>query len=467
MSIDRALGRRTFGGSLAACAFAASFGGARLALGAAPADARAIAADAFIYAFPMLMNYKTLFQQAVDPAFPGYVGGFNRYRHYARGFTPADRDIVTPNNDTPYSWAWFDLRAEPVVLSVPASPERYYVVQLMDLYTHNFAYVGSRATGPDAGDYLLAGPGWRGEPPPGIQTVLRPETSFALTLTRTAWTGPEELEAVRAMQRRYLITPLSEHTATKPPVPAPELSFPAWDEPRAISIEFVAYLNFLLQFCAPVEAERGLLARFATIGIGPGRPFDPATLDPALRSDLEAGVEEGQRRLKQRIAQATSSTGLFGSREALGDDYLMRRAAGAAMGIYGNSVEEAVYIGTHDDADGRPLDGARRYTLRFAREDLPEVEFFWSATVYALPSRLLVENPIDRYSLGSRSKDLVHGEDGSLTIHVQASSPGADQKANWLPSPAEGPFDIVLRLYGPSPEIQSGKWRMPPLQRAG
>ena len=129
----------------------------------APSEAKAIAADAYLYAYGMLYNYKTLFQQTADPSFPGYIGGFNRYRHYSRGFTPADKDIVTPSNDTPYSWAWLDLRAEPMVVSVPASPERYYVLQWFDLYTHNFAYIGSRATGTDTGDYLFAGPGWNGE----------------------------------------------------------------------------------------------------------------------------------------------------------------------------------------------------------------------------------------------------------------------------------------------------------------
>jgi hypothetical protein len=399
------IGRRGIGKGLIAIGSLALLPG--LPAVAATPDSQAVAADAFIYAFPMLMNYKTLFQQAVDPAFPGYVGGFNRFRHYARGFTPDDRDIVTPNNDTPYSWAWFDLRAEPVVISVPASPERYYVIQLVDLYTHNFAYIGSRATGTEAGDYLLAGPSWQGAAPPSVQQVLRAETEFAMALARTAWTGPEEAEAVRAMQRRYLITPLSEYTATKPPMPGPELTFPAWDEPRALSLEFVAYLNFMLSFCAPVAAERELLQRFATIGIGPGLPFDSAALDPALRADLAAGVAAGQQRLEQRIAVTTSSTGLFGSRAALGDDYQMRRAVGAAMGIYGNSVEEAVYVGTLADAHGQPLDGSKRYIMRFNKDGLPPVRFFWSATMYDLPQRLLVANPIDRYALGSRSKDLV------------------------------------------------------------
>jgi hypothetical protein len=169
-----------------------------------PTEAREIASEAFLYAYPMLYNYKTLFQQAVDPSFPGFIVRFNRFRHYSRGFTPADKDIVTPSNDTPYSWAWLDLRAEPMVVSVPASSDRYYVLQWFDLYTHNFAYIGSRATGTEAGDYLFAGPGWRGETPSGIKKVFNAETEIVGTLTRTSWTGPEDHDGLVAMQRQYI-----------------------------------------------------------------------------------------------------------------------------------------------------------------------------------------------------------------------------------------------------------------------
>lgn len=234
-----------------------------------------------------------------------------------------------------------------------------------------------------------------------------------------------------------------------------------------MSMEFIAYLNFLLAFCPLVPREHELRQRFEAIGIGPSLAFDPAALEPDLRADIEAGVRDGQQRLKQRIASTTSSTGLFGSREALGEDYQMRRAVGAAMGIYGNSVEEAVYVGTLADAHGQPLDGSKRYVMQFSKDGLPPVRFFWSATMYDLPQRLLVANPIDRYSLGSRSRDLVYDPDGSLTIYVQAQSPGPGKKANWLPAPSSGPFNIVIRLYGPSPEVQSGQWQMPALELVG
>lgn len=187
-------------------------------------DARSIASEAYLYAYASLYNYKTLFQQVADPAFPGYIGGFNRFRHYSRGFTPADKDIVTPSNDTPYSWAWLDLRAEPMVVSVPAS-ERYYVLQWFDLYTHNFAYIGSRATGSGAGHYLFAGPDWDGEIPDGVAKILRAETRFIGTLTRTSWTGEEDRPGLVEQQRQYRIRPLSEFTGTMPPSAPPVLFF--------------------------------------------------------------------------------------------------------------------------------------------------------------------------------------------------------------------------------------------------
>ena len=424
-------------------------------------EARRIAADAYLYAYPMLYNYKTLFQQAVDPSFPGYVGGFNRFRHYSRGFTPADKDIVTPSNDTPYSWAWLDLRTEPMVVSVPASPDRYYVLQWFDLYTHNFAYLGSRATGTAAGHYLFVGPGWKGETPAGITKVLRAETEIIGTLTRTSWSGPADRDGLVAMQRQYRIRPLSEFTGGKPPLPAPDFQFPAWDEARANSIGFIDYLNFLLQFAPAVDSEKAMMERFARIGIGPGRAFDPATIDPATRAAIEAGIKDGAAKLQAELAKTTSSVNLFGTREFLGPDYVMRRAVGAAIGIYGNSKEEAYYTAYSVDANKQPLDGSKRYVLRFSKDQVPPVKFFWSMTMYNLPDRLLVDNPIERYAIGSRTQGLKTNADGSVDIYLQSASPGSDKESNWLPTPQQGPFFMVLRMYGPEGKLAAGEWQAP------
>jgi hypothetical protein len=424
-------------------------------------EAKEIATDAYLYAYPMLYNYKTLFQQAVDPSFPGYVGGFNRFRHYSRGFTPADKDIVTPSNDTPYSWVWLDLRTEPMVVSVPASPDRYYVLQWFDLYTHNFAYLGSRATGTEAGDYLFVGPNWTGETPHGITKVLRAETEIIGTLTRTSWSGPADRDGLVAMQQQYRIRPLSEFTGGKPPPPAPDFQFPAWDEARANTIGFINYLNFLLQFAPSVDSEKAMMARFAKIGIGPGRAFDPATIDPEGRDAIEAGIKEGASKLQAELAKTTSSVDLFGTRAFLGSDYVMRRAVGAAIGIYGNSKEEAYYTAYSMDAKKQPLDGSKRYLLRFSKDQVPPVKFFWSMTMYNLPDRLLVENQMQRYAIGSRTEGLRTNADGSVDIYLQPESPGDDKESNWLPTPQQGPFFMVLRMYGPEGSLAAGAWQAP------
>ncbi|MGF6756000.1 DUF1254 domain-containing protein [Paraburkholderia sp. GAS42] len=428
---------------------------------ASPEEARAIAKDAFIYAYPMLFNYKTMYQQAIDPKSKSYVGGFGRFRNYSHPYGPDNKEIVTPNNDTPYSWAWLDLRREPWVLTVPEVPDnRYYVFQWIDLFTYNFAYVGSRTTGNGAGHYLLAGPGWKGETPKGIDKVLRPETDIILTLGRTALGGPSDVKNVQAIQEGYRLTPLSsfEHSAPPPVVPKP--TFPKWDEAKATSIDFISYLNFLQTFTqppAPSEAE--LLQRFAKIGIAPGKPFDAAALPPETRAAIEAGVADGKAALADAEKHTTSSFGIFGTREDLNGDY-MKRAVAAAMGIYGNTKEEAVYVGAHVDADHKQLVGSQPYVLHFDKKDLPPAKFFWSMTMYDLPGRHLVPNPLNRYSIGDRTQGLKYNADGSLDIYVQHTSPGADREANWLPAP-QGAYDVIMRIYGPGQAVFDGTWKFP------
>ncbi|MCP9845681.1 DUF1254 domain-containing protein [Synechococcus sp. Lug-A] len=451
-------------GALAATPVAAPVPSSRgQATALSPAEARAIAKEAWLYAYAPLQGYQTLWNQTQNKAFPGYVGGFDRFRHYSRSATPADKDIVTPNNDTPYSWAWLDLRTEPIVLSLPAVPApRYYVNQWFDLYTHNFAYTGVRSTGRGAGTYLFAGPRWRGTVPKGITQVFRAETDFVGTLTRTQLIGPDDIPALKAIQGQYVLTPLSRFTGQPAPRPAPAVAWPAWDASKAEGIGFITYLNALLPFMPAVPSERAMRARFARIGIGPGLPFDPAKLDPKLRTALEVGVAEASQELKAKAQQQTSSQGFFGSRQQLGSDYLTFRSMGAMLGIYGNSSEEAFYATQQTGPDGQVLDGRKRWVLRFEPGQLPPVTEFWSVTLYKLPERLLVENPIQRYSIGDRTSGLKLGTDGSLEIYIQSENPGTDKVSNWLPAPA-GPFFFVARLYGPKDPVLKGKWKLPRL----
>jgi hypothetical protein len=419
---------------------------------------RAIAKDAYLYAFAMLENYQTMYKQAADATAPEYVGGFGRYRHYSEPFTPENKDIVTPNNDTPYSWAWLDLRAEPWVLSVPAVPkDRYYVCQWFDLFTHNFAYVGVRATGFGAGHYLFAGPRWQGATPPGITTVFHAETDLVGTLTRTALNGPEDIPNVKQIQSQIVLQPLSAFLKQPAPPAAPPITFPPYDQSLGSSAGFISYLNFLMQFAQPPNpAEHAMLERFAQIGIGPGKAFDVAKLDATTRQELEAGVTDAKAALKERLDKTFTSSGMFGSREELGSDYIMERNMGAAKGLYGNSDVEAWY-------GGYVGDGRTPSRVHFAADRLPPAQFFWSATLYTLPDRLLYANAKSRYSIGDRTNGLVKEADGSLTLYVGHDSPGADKESNWLPAPA-APFSLIYRIYGPSPAATRGEWKLPALE---
>jgi hypothetical protein len=424
-----------------------------------PEAARRTAKDAYIYAYAMFENYATIYKQAVDTKAPEYIGGFNTYKHYSEPFTAKNHDIVTPNNDTPYSWAWLDLRSEPYVLSVPEVPEgRYYVVQWIDLFTHNFAYVGSRSTGNGAGNYLIAGPLWNGEVPDGIKSVLRSETQLAGTLTRTALDGPEDVANVKAIQAGLKLNPLSRFLGKPAPEPAPTITFPPPDKAKEESQDFIEPLNFLLQFYPVIHpTEVDLFRRFAEIGIGAGKSFEPSKVEAETLAAIDAGVKDAREQMAEVSKRTLSSNGLFGSREFLKNDY-MRRDIGAEKGLYGNSIEEAWYGGYL--GDGKAIN-----RIHFAKDQLPPAKFFWSMTLYTLPERFLYDNPLDRYSIGNRTKGLRYDADGGLTIYLGHESPGKELESNWLPAPS-ATFSLVARVYGPSEVAMKGEWKLPPLQPA-
>jgi hypothetical protein len=435
-----------------------------------PKEARAIAKEAYVYGVPMVDAWRTMYAFHLDPQNPQYKGPFNTMNNVSRVFTPDDTAVVTPNADTPYSLLDLDLRAEPMVLSVPKiDGHRYFVFQLMDLYTFNFAYVGSRTTGNDGGTYLIAGPGWHGHTPEGVDKVIGAETELVSIIGRTQLFGPDDLDNVKAIQAQYRVEPLSTYLGTPPPPPPPAVQWlkpmPAGEE--RTSLEFFNQLAFLLQFAEPPHrSEIRLRDSFAKIGIVPGKPFDAAALSPALQDALKQGMVDGQKEIDARRASLRGKTDqLFGSRAFLKNDFVAR-ATGTQVGIGANSREEALYPIYDRDADGRPLDGSKHaYTLRFAKGHFPPVHAFWSLTMYDLPRQLLVKNPIDRYLINSPMlPTLKTDKDGGVTIYIQADSPGADKEANWLPAP-HGPFMLTLRYYWPRPELLKGQWKSPPVER--
>lgn len=441
---------------------------------AADSETRAIARDAYIYGYPMVDSYRVQYSYFVDAKNPEYKGAWNEIHNTARVYTPDDKAIQTPNSDTPYSQLGADLRAEPLVISVPAVDKgRYYSAQFIDMYTHNFAYVGSRATGNEAANFLLAGPDWKGEKPQGIKDVIRAETQLVFVMFRTQLFNAADLANVKKIQAGYRVQPLSKFLGTPAPPAAPPIDFiaPLAPEQQKTSPEFFRILNFLLQFCPTDPSETELMARFAKIGVGAGKPFDVASMPPEQRKAIEDGMADAWKAFAEHKATAIdtgkeSSADAFGTRQTLQNNYL-RRMTGAVLGIYGNSKEEAIYPAYFTDASGAKLDGATgRYTLRFAPGQLPPANAFWSVTMYELPSSLLSANALNRYLINSPMlPGLKKDPDGGVTLYLQHESPGKDKEANWLPAP-KGPFFAVMRIYWPKPEAIGGQWKEPPLQRA-
>ncbi|WP_213287334.1 DUF1254 domain-containing protein [Bradyrhizobium sp. sGM-13] len=434
-----------------------------------PAQARAIAKDAYIFGFPMVDNYRVVHAYFLDPQSPEYKKPPNQIASAANVYTPEDKAVQTPNSDTPYSYAFLDLRAEPIVLTVPAiSKDRYYSVQLLDLYTHNFAYLGTRAEGNGGGNYLIAGPGWTGETPTGIAKVIRPETEFIFPVYRTQLFGPDDIENVKKIQAGYKIEPLSAYLKTKAPATAPEVNWPKplTAQDQRTSPEFFNLLAFVLQFCPVNPADADLRASFAKVGVEPGKTINIAALSPDMRAALVGGMEDGQKEINAVRAVTAAAGDVLGARTLFNGDWV-RRAVGAQMGIYGNSKEEAYYVAYQKEAAGQPYDASKKnYTLHFAPGAFPPVNAFWSMTMYDLPAQLLVANPINRYLINSPMlPKLKLDPDGGLTIYIQAENPGRDKESNWLPAP-KSPFFAVMRLYYPKKEVLTGAWKVPPLETA-
>jgi hypothetical protein len=430
----------------------------------------------------MVMNYKTMWNYVVDEDSPEYKGPFNEVSCEARLYTPEDKAIVTPNADTPYCIFWMDLRAEPQILSIPEiEDERYYSFQLIDLYTHNYAYVGTLTTGNESGHYLLAGPGWDGDKPDGVTDVIRSETDFILNITRTQLFGPDDLAKVAEIQGEYQLQSLSAFLGEQAPTTSALPDFPKWDEGAQFDQRFFNYLDFMMTVLGePGPGEEVLWQNLAQLGIGPQADLDLSALPVETQAALKTGVNDGIAEIEVFLADAIrdplSSGKVFGTREFLqqsaeanysldGPDLL--RSVAATQGLYGNSADEASYPTYFTDADGEPLNAAEHsYTLTFPGGALPPVKAFWSLSMYDGKTQLFTHNPLDRYLLSSNDIDqFVRQEDGTLQLLISKDSPASALESNWLPAP-DGPFYAVLRLYGPEKVVQEGQWTAPPMEKA-
>ncbi|NOY17683.1 MAG: DUF1254 domain-containing protein [Gammaproteobacteria bacterium] len=437
-----------------------------VALGLTASEAKQIAEEAYIYAYPMMQNYKTMYFRSVAGQNAEPPRPFNTFSHRTRLLGPEYKAIVGPNNDTLYSTAWLDLRREPLVISVPDVPvARYYSLQFIDAFVYNFAYIGQRTTGSQAGNYLVYGPGQYPTEPPGINKRFYSESNFVFIIGRILVDGKDDIPNVLALQNQFLITPLSEFAGTPSP-PSPEtISFPEYISEKARSGKFIEYFNFLLSQVNIDPGEKALFERFSRIGIRTRN--HPEKLSADILHAIDEGVESALQKIRaETIVIGTQVNGWnttfkgFGSRQKKSGQFLLRAAA-AMLALYGNDREENSGFSRTLDPNGQPLDASRiKYSVTFNKDQLPPTNAFWSLTMYSFPEILLVENNINRYSIGDRSQDLKYNQDGSLTIYLQYESPEPKQRSNWLPTP-NGPFTLALRIYLPKESVLNGSWKPP------
>jgi len=436
-----------------------------------PEGARAQAEEAFILLYPALEVYRAIDSTSLDDKSSEWRAPLNRFSHQTQLIYPAS-PVRRPNNDVLVSTAALDLRREPLVLSIPALPrQRHFSFYMVDINGRAFGLVDSAGKSQLARDYLIANPAWKGHKPKGISEVFRATANFALITGRTVVDGARDLPAASGVLRQYTLTPLSEFLGAKAPRAPPKLKFPPYDPTKAASAGFITYANFLLSQTAISPEHKALLKKFRPIGLYPGRSFDADKLNPAIRQAMDDGVAAALARIEAATPELSarrngwSLTGSALERLEPPDESPLVRAAAAMLGLWDESVAVVYTAEGLTDEKGEAFSAFRHnYTLIFPKDQLPPADGFWSLTIYAFPSERLVENSVNRYSVGSRSPDLKYETDGSLTLYIQYKSPGGDREANWLPAP-NGPFALTLRMYSPKTEALSPPYAPPPVRR--
>jgi hypothetical protein len=451
---NKGVSRRKFMAMAGATAGVSAIPFASSALAASPDDPPAIAEDAYIWGFPLVLvqRYWDIGREKQIP-----INRFTGKQHLSR---PSDK-IVGPNIDTLYGYSWLDLTKEPQLLYVPDTNDRYYSIQLLDEYANTFAYVGRRATGTKEGVFALVGPDWNGTLPAGVERIYSP-TNIGIAFTRTLVQGDADLPAAQAIQRQYALSPLSSYpnVHASGDLADAELSlFPILQLDK-LGVEFFDRLSAGLVAAPPPNEDSPYVSRFAKVGIVPGaqpsRSQNPAVVS-ALRDSVPVAAD--------RIRKADFSTNVNGwTTNYKVTNFIKDPLLRAAVNQYGPAThiaQEALYFSAK--SNGQVLSGENKYVLKFPSGQLPPVDAFWSLTLYG-QNFFLVENQINRYAIGDRTAGLAHGSDGSLEIQVQAEPP-ASGTSNWLPSPSSGPFQLVLRTYQPRPALFNGSYKIPPLQK--
>jgi uncharacterized protein (TIGR03000 family) len=433
------------------------------------AEALAIATDAYVYGYPLVTMEMTrrVMTNAVEPqGTHAPMGQFVNMREYP---TAAFKEVTAPNADTLYSAAWLDLAKEPYVLSIPDPKDRYYLFPMLDGWTNVFQDPGKRTTGDKAQKYLITGPGWSGTVPEGV-TEYKSPTNMVWIIGRTYCTGtPEDYKAVHAFQDQLSLVPLSaygkDYTPPKGTVdPSIDMKTAPREQVNKMKAgDFFNLLAKLMKDNPPAKEDAAIVAKLKKIGIEPGKDFDISKLDPTVARGVEKAVKPGLEKIVGHMKDAGKAVngwvypvpaGVYGT------DYF-QRATITYFGLGANRTKDAIYPTSEKTADGKPYNGANRYTMTFPKGQLPPVDGFWSLTMYD-EHYFFVENPLNRYTLSQRDQ-LKANDDGSVTLYIQSESPGKDLESNWLPAP-KGKFVLMLRMYWPKekePSILDGSWKPP------
>jgi hypothetical protein len=434
-------------------------------------EAKAIAAEAYLYLYPLVtmdLTRKQLINS--DPKTSGIGGPPNTFDNIQAYPTAEMRAVVRPNFDTLYSSAWLDLTREPMVVSVPDTGGRYYLLPMLDMWTDVFASPGSRTTGTEAANFLLVPPGWNGDVPQGFTRISAP-TPHVWIIGRTRTDGPADYAAVHEVQKGYKITPLSGWD--KPPVAVTQTIDPGVDvkTPPKTQVDtmagdkFFAYAAELLKVNPPHITDEPIIARMKRIGFEQGKSFDIAKVDPTVRNAIEDAPAQARKLMAWKVptlarvannwSMNTDTMGVYGT-------YYLKRAIVAQFGLGANLPEDAIYPASVGDESGKPLDGANKYIIRFAKDGVPPVDAFWSVTLYDNEG-FQVANSVNRFAVSSWMP-FKRDADGALTLYFQNENPGGDHEANWLPTPT-GPFTLTMRLYAPKSDALTGVWNPPTIKR--
>ncbi|EPA99036.1 DUF1254 domain-containing protein [Pseudomonas sp. G5(2012)] len=434
-------------------------------------EAHAIGVDAYVYFYPLLTMDITRKQFTnIEPGKEFGKGPMNMFVSVPE-YPPANfKGVVRPNFDTLYSIAWLDLTKEPLVIAAPDTAGRFYLLPMLDMWSDVFASPGWRTTGTDAAQFLVTPPGWTGTVPAGLNHLPAP-TPFVWVIGRTKTDGAGDYAAVHKIQAGYTVTPLSRLGKGAEPVsvkidPAVDMKTPPKIQVDTMSAaDYFAYAAELLKVHPAHGTDQPLLAQIKRIGIEPGKSFSMDALDPEIKAALETAPKDAQALMAWKVptlarvvngwSMNTDTMGVYGN-------YYLKRAIVAQVGLGANLPEDAIYPLNIGDTNGNALDGAHKYVLHFAKDEVPPVNAFWSITLYD-PEGFQVGNELNRFAVSSWMP-FKNNADGSLDIYFQNENPGKDLEANWLPAP-KGPFNLTMRLYGPKSEALNGKWNPPAVKQ--